>query len=111
MTTRPKSTAALLQAIKLARENPSARFDIPGHFPLYAGDVLNLWERGVHARASRGLPALSQRAERFHTDMQIDARRINDHARGIRHTGCRGLLRTTAMQARYPHINNQPRDS
>lgn len=110
MTIRPKSTAALLQAVKIARANPHARFDVPGNFSLYSDDVLRLWRSGVDARASRGLPALSQRAERFHADMQIDARRINDYASGIRHTGCRGLLRTAAMQARYPHINNQPRD-
>lgn len=110
MTIRPKSTAALLEAVKVARANPAARFDVPGQFPLSSAEVLLLWRNGVQARASRGLPALSARGERFHADMQDDARRINEYVgQRIRHSGCRNLLRTAAMQARYPHINNQPR--
>lgn len=111
MSIRPKSTAALLHAVKIAREHPQASFSVPGQFPLTAADVLRLWERGVHARASRGLPVLSARAERRHADLQLDARRINEYVgQRIRHTGSRGLLRDAAMQARYPHINNQPRE-
>lgn len=73
--------------------------------------MLELWTRGVHARASRGLPVLSARGERRHRDLQLDARRINEYVgQRIRHTGCSGLLRDATMQARYPHINNQPRD-
>lgn len=111
MSIRPKSTAALLLAVKVARQNPQALFNVPGEFPLRADDVIRLWERGVHARASRGLPALSPRAERRHADLQLDARRINEYVgQRIRNSGCRGLLRDAAMQARYPHINNQPRE-
>lgn len=111
MSIRPKSTSALLQAVKIARGHPGALFSVPGDFPLRADDVLKLWERGVHARASRGLPVLSARAERRYSDLQVDARRINEYVgQRIRHTGCRGWLRDPAMQARYPHINNQPRE-
>lgn len=111
MTIRPKSTAALIEAVKVARADPRALFSVPGDFPLRAADVLALWTRGVHARASRGLPALSARGERRYRDLQVDARRINEYVgQRIRHTGSRGLLRDAAMQARYPHINNQPRD-
>lgn len=111
MSIRPISTAALLQAVKIARQDPRHLFPVPGQFPLRADDVLTLWTRGVQARASRGLPVLSARAERRHADLQVDARRINEYVgQRIRNTGCRGLLRDAAMQARYPHINNQPRD-
>lgn len=109
MTIRPKSTAALVHAVRVARQNPQAMFSVPGDFPLRADDVIRLWERGVHARASRGLPALSARGERRYSDLQVDARRVNEYVgQRIRNTGCRGLLRDAAMQARYPHINNQP---
>jgi hypothetical protein len=111
MSIRPISTAALLQAVKISRADQLALFQVPGQFPLRADDVLKLWTRGVHARASRGLPVLSARAERRHADLQIDARRINEYVgQRVRHTGSRGLLRDPAMQARYPHINNQPRE-
>lgn len=111
MSIRPKSTAALIEAVKVARADPRALFPVPGGFPLTAGDVLALWERGVHARASRGLPQLTPQQERRHADLQVDARRINDYVgQRVRHTGCRGLLRDARMQRRYPHINNQPRD-
>jgi hypothetical protein len=111
MTIRPKSTAALIQAVRVARQDPRARFEIPGDFPLSSDDVLRLWQRGVQARASRGLPQLTEAQERRHRDLQIDAGRINDYVgKRIRHTGCRSLLRDPRMQARYPHINNQPRE-
>lgn len=118
MAARPKSTAALIQAVRIARSNPHARFDIPGDFPIGSDDVLRLWQRGVQARASRGLPELSARGQRRYAELkrhqfelQLDQRHVDDYVqRRIRHTGCRNLLRTTWMQKLYPHINNQPRD-
>lgn len=111
MTIRPKSPAALLEAVRMAKADPTIRFNVPGDFPMAANDVLALWERGVHARASRGLPALSPRAEQRLADLYWDACRINEFVgQRIRHTGCRNLLRDRAMKARYPHIDNQPRD-
>lgn len=116
MSIRPKSTAALLLAVKVARQNPQAQFPVPGDSPMTATDVLRMWSRGVDARASRGLPELSARGQQRHADMlrlqqdlAIDLIKVDDYLlRRIRHTGCRNLLRTAAMQARYPHINNQP---
>lgn len=111
MSICPKSTAALLQAVKIARSNPYARFPVPHDVPLPSAEVLALWQRGVHARASRGLPQLTDAQERRHFDLQVDARRINEYVgQRLRSTGSRGLLRDARMQARYPHINNQPRD-
>jgi hypothetical protein len=111
MTIRAKSTTALLQAVKIARENPRALFNVPGDFPMRADDVLRMWERGVQARASRGLPELTAAQERRHCDLKVDARRINEYiGQRIRNTGSRGLLRDARMQRKYPHINNQPRE-
>ena len=107
---RPKSPTALLQAVRIARQNPRARFEVPGQFPLDSSDVLRLWERGVHARASRWIE-LTEAQEREHELLLHDARVINDYVgKRIRHTGCRNLLRHPGMKARYPHIDNQPRE-
>lgn len=44
-------------------------------------------------------------------DYAHDARTISDYlTKRIRHTGARNLLRTPEMKAKYPHIDNQPRD-
>lgn len=111
MSIQPKSTAALLQAVKIARANPHALFSVPGDFPLRSDDVLRLWQRGVHARASRGLPQLTPAQERRYADLQVDARRVNEYVgQRIRHSGCSGLLRDARMQRQYPHINRQPRE-
>lgn len=108
MPIRPKSIPALLQAVRVAKSNPHARFSVPGDFDLDAGDVLRLWRRGVDARASRGLPQLSPEKERAFLDLQWDSARINEYASRVRHSGCRNLLRHPAMKRRYPHIDNQP---
>lgn len=103
----PKSWSALIRAVKLAKLDPGASFSVPGDWPLSSRDVMQLWERGVHARASRGLPILSARQLRRYDDLKIDALRINEYRRGIRSSGCRGLLRDQRMKRKYPHIDNQ----
>lgn len=108
MTVRPKSISALLQAVRAAKSNPHIRFTVPGDYDMDADDVLKLWRRGVDARASRGLPQLSPEKERAFRDLQVDARRINEYASRVRHSGCRNLLRHPTMKRRYPHIDNQP---
>lgn len=108
MPIKPTSITALLAAVRIAKSNPDARFSVPGHFDLDAQDVLALWGRGVNARASRGLPVFSKKAQTDFEDLLIDARRINEYASGIRHSGCRGLLRHPRMKRRYPHIDIQP---
>lgn len=40
-------------------------------------------------------------------DKLRDARTVNEYMRGIRHSGCSGLLRDPKMQKKYPHINRQ----
>lgn len=118
MTTRPKSPAALVQAVRIAREDPRATFRVSGDFDMNAGDVLRMWTRGVQARASRGLPALSARGERRYAELQrhqrdlaLDQRVVDDYVqRRIRQTGSSGLLRTEWMRKLYPHINCQPRE-
>ena len=105
---RPKSPAALLAAVRLARSEPGAMFPVPGGFPLTSAQLLAFWRKGVDARASRGLKALSPDEEESFEDLRWDAARVNEWKAGIRHSGCRNLLRTPAMKRRYPHIDNQP---
>lgn len=106
--TVPKSIGSLLKAVRLAKSNPYMRFKVPGDWDMTAKEVLRMWTDGVHARASRGLPQLSAKQLKRHLDLQIDARWINEYARGVRCTGCRGLLRDSRMKRKYPHIDNQP---
>lgn len=108
MSIRPTSTRALLQAVRLAKQCPQARFAVPGSFDLTSADVLDMWRRGVDARASRGLPQVSPAQEIAYSDLRWDATQVNDYACGVRHSGCRNLLRTVSMKRRYPHIDNQP---
>lgn len=102
MTARYKSAGALVQAVKIARADPSARFTVRGGFPLSAQDILDNFAAGVMRRCNRGLPAID---EQRYSDLCHDARVINDAARRIRWSG-RNLLRTRKLALRYPHINN-----
>jgi hypothetical protein len=106
MSARPKSPGALVAAVRIARANPNARFEIPHDFPITSAEVLALFSRGLTARCNRGLViSTSERA----TLACLDGRRVNEYVgQRIRHTGCSGLLRSPAMQRRYPHINRQP---
>lgn len=108
MAIYPKSVAALLAAVRLAKRDPNARFSGPGIWPdLRSTDILRLWRQGVDRRASRGLPQYAGHEWQRFDDLQWDARRINEYACRIRHSGCRNLLRTPRMKVRYPHIDNQ----
>jgi len=104
----PKSVGALVTAVRLAKRDPQARFSGPGIWPdLRSADILRLWRQGVDRRASRGLATYSGHEQRKYEDLEWDARRINEFASRIRHSGCRNLLRTPRMKRRYPHIDNQ----
>ena len=105
----PKSINALLRAVALAKSNPQAIFPVPGGFPLSSEELLRFWRDGVHRRASRGL-AYPANADQRLCDLRVDAHRINDYQRRIRHTGSRNLLRDQRMKRKYPHIDNQPFD-
>jgi hypothetical protein len=107
---RPRSITALLQAVRIAKANPYARFEVPGNFSMDSQDVLRMWSDGLMAKCNRGLPQLTPTQRRRYLDTRLDARVINDYARGIRSSGSRGMLRTARMQRLYPHINNQPRE-
>jgi hypothetical protein len=98
------SAAALTQAVRLARADPHARFEVPGDFPLSASDVLQNFSAGVMRRCSRGLPAWDN--ARW-TELLHDAGIINDAKKRIRWSG-RNLLKDPRMARRYPHIHNPP---
>ena len=103
MTIRPKSTAALIQVVRIAKTNQNARFPVRGSFDMTSSDVLAMWSSGLMARCNRGLTIGSD-----DLDLRWDAMRINEYiGKRIRNSGCRNLLRTAKMKARYPHIDNQ----
>lgn len=107
----PKSYAALIEAVRIAKKNPHSRFPVNGdRFGLTAQEVLLMWRRGVDARASRGLKQLTAEQEQRYSDTQWDALKINEYASRIRHSGCRNLLRTAKLKRRYPHVDNQHRE-
>ena len=61
MIIAPKSTTALLKAVRAARANPYIMFDVPGRFPLSADDLI---------RRAANMPA-TVRIEVDETDTQL----------------------------------------
>ena len=106
MTINYTSPAALTRAVRVAKANPNARFDVPGDWPLTSAEVLANFQRGLMTRCNRGLDTGDDAS--FH-ELQHDARIINDAARGVRWSG-RNLLRNAEMIQRYPDIHNPPRE-
>ncbi len=99
----PKSTAALLKAVRAARANPYIMFNVPGRFPLSADDVIRMFRDGLMARCNRGMPSVEGRYEI--EDWRHDQRVIQDAHRRIRRSG-RNILRIPALKVKYPHIDN-----
>lgn len=99
-----RSTGALVQAVKLARAHPHARFTVPGDFPISASEILENFAQGVMRRCNRGLDTGNHR--RF-LDLVHDARIINDAKRRIRWSG-RNLLNDQRLARRYPNVHNPP---
>jgi len=103
MIIAPKSTTALLKAVRAARANPYIMFDVPGRFPLSADDVIRMFQKGVMARCNRGMKSVEGRYDI--EDWRHDQRVIQEAHRRIRRPG-RNVLRIPALKARYPHIDN-----
>ncbi|WP_292992642.1 hypothetical protein [Nitrosomonas sp.] len=58
-----------------------------------------------------GIEDITPKQQQRIIDFQSDARVISDYlTKRIRHTGARNLLRTPEMKAKFPEIDNQPRD-
>lgn len=58
-----------------------------------------------------GIEDITPKQKQRLIDYQHDARVISDYLTNrIRHTGARNLLRTPEMKAKFPEIDNQPRD-
>lgn len=58
-----------------------------------------------------GIEDITPKQKQRLIDYQHDARVISDYLTNrIRHTGVRNLLRTPEMKAKFPEIDNQPRD-
>ncbi len=103
MIIAPKSTAALLKAVRAARANPYIMFDVPGRFPISADDVIRMFRDGLMARCNRGMPSVEGRHDI--EDWRHDQSVIQDAHRRIRRSG-RNILRIPALKVKYPHIDN-----
>lgn len=103
MTIAPKSTAALIKAVRVARSNPCALFNVPGQFPITADDVIRMFQNGVMARCNRGMKSVEGRYNI--EDWRHDQRVIQEAHRRIRRPG-RNILRIPVLKARYPDIDN-----
>lgn len=93
---------------KLLTLHPESTVTGWDHFSTRACEILQAISYGVHDRINRHLPWRNGRRwqdEAYHA-MRTDAIHVNEYQR-IRHSGCRGLLRTPELQRRYPHINCQ----
>lgn len=103
MIIAPKSTAALIKAVRAARANPYTIFNVPGQFPITADDVIRMFRTGLMARCNRGLQIAEGRYDT--EDWRHDQRVIQEYYRRIRRPG-RNILRIPTLKARYPHIDN-----
>lgn len=91
-------------AVKMAREDASRSFHVPGDFPITGAQVLTNFQAGLMKRCNRGLNLCS---DQKYADLQHDARIIKDSERRIRWSG-RNLLRDRKMIKRFPQIHNPP---
>lgn len=120
-----KSIAATNQLIKYFREFIASDFEkgkVPTSIYGWAatGQVMDkddaksklreLIDIAINRKA--GIEDITPKQKQRLADYQHDARVISDYlTKRIRHTGVRNLLRTPEMKAKFPEIDNQPRDA
>lgn len=115
------ATKALLQYFRdfIASDAKFAKVPESAYGWTAAGDVMDKEEAKRRLRSlidiainrKAGIPDLTPEQDKRLADYAHDARTISDYlTKRIRHTGARNLLRTPEMKAKYPHIDNQPRD-
>ena len=115
------ATKALLQYFRdfIASDAKFAKVPESAYGWTAAGDVMDKDEAKRRLRSlidiainrKAGIPDLTPEQNKRLADYAHDARTISDYlTKRIRHTGARNLLRTPEMKAKYPHIDNQPRD-
>lgn len=115
------ATKALLQYFRdfIASDAKFAKVPESAYGWTAAGDVMDKDEAKRRLRSlidiainrKAGIPDLTPEQDKRLADYAHDARTISDYlTKRIRHTGARNLLRTAEMKAKYPHIDNQPRD-
>lgn len=111
------SAANILKAFKFFRD-PKNRFGlIPTGMwddPVWGRYQFEAWFRKcLNEKINSHLPKTMTTGRKHRDDWQRlmywDGRHINAYyGQRERHSGCRMLLRLPEMQAKYPHINNQP---
>lgn len=115
------ATKALLQYFRdfIASDAKFAKVPESAYGWTAVGDVMDKEEAKRRLRSlidiainrKAGIPDLTPEQDKRLADYAHDARTISDYlTKRIRHTGARNLLRTPEMKAKYPHIDNQPRD-
>lgn len=119
MTWHYREPGKYLKLVKTLREYFTK---YPDATPLLSWDQFysrEEWNREVrmalHSRINRKVPP-EQRpvtcSEEKTWDYEWDRDRIHEYLfQRVRHSGCRGLLRTPRLKRRYPFIDNQPRCS
>lgn len=115
------ATKALLQYFRdfIASDAKFAKVPESAYGWTAAGEIMDKDEAKRRLRSlidiainrKAGIPDLTPEQDKRLADYAHDARTISDYlTKRIRHTGARNLLRTPEMKAKYPHIDNQPRD-
>lgn len=81
--------------------------------PYWQADKFKRWFSGrLDEKVSSHMPGQNWRKMQpgYQADLRRDARIIQDYGNRVRHYGCSCLLSTPEMKARFPHIDNQPRE-
>jgi hypothetical protein len=118
MTRRVTSIPALLQAVRVAKSDPTATWAPDWCTQWSASDLIHWFRRCLHRKISHqgssaaGDPRARYRKyqDDYQLDLRVDAATVNGYARGIRNTGCRNTLRTPELRRLYPHVSTQRAD-
>ena len=78
--------------------------------PTWDAKSFTRWLRAcLDAKINATVPMVGRRfGDDYQAGLKRDARIINEYHNRRRHSGCRNLLNTKELKARYPHVDNQP---
>src|SRR5579859_3814962 len=97
------SAKTIIAAKRFSAEHPTGCINTGiWHNPTFTKEEFYAWFRKCLKEKTGGRRYADREMAKL-----IDARLVNDYQRGIRHSGCRNLLREPKNRVRYPHINNQ----
>jgi hypothetical protein len=108
--TKTYTTQSLIATYRAAKTwEPDAPFVRTSWHEVLTAQEWLAWFRGcLNAKINRGMYIPD---DEYMHDLEHDRRVVEAfYHQGVRHRGCRGLLRTRLMQHRYPHVNNQAQE-